>query len=47
MNDFFISYTKTDRTYAITIRGWLEDAAYSVVMQDPDSAAGSNLHQTK
>lgn len=43
MHDFFISYTKADRTYAITIRGWLEDAGYSVVMQDPDFAAGSNF----
>jgi hypothetical protein len=43
MKDFFISYTKTDRTYAVTIRGWLEDAGHSVVMQDPDFAAGSNF----
>ncbi len=43
MKDFFISYTKADRGYAITIRGWLEDAGHSVVMQDPDFGAGSNF----
>lgn len=43
MNDFFISYTKSDRGYAITIKGWLEDAGYSVVMQEPDFEAGSNF----
>lgn len=41
--DFFISYTKADRGYAIAIRGWLEDAGHSVVMQDPDFVAGSNF----
>ena len=41
--DFFISYTKTDRTYALTIRGWLEDAGHSVVMQDADFGPGSNF----
>ncbi|MBS0657732.1 MAG: toll/interleukin-1 receptor domain-containing protein [Verrucomicrobia bacterium] len=43
MKDFFISYTKSDRSYAITIRGWLEDAGHSVVMQDPDFSVGSNF----
>lgn len=43
MKDFFISYTKADRGYGITIRGWLEDAGHSVVMQDPDFGAGSNF----
>jgi hypothetical protein len=43
MKDFFISYTKADRGYAITIRGWLEDAGHSVVMQDSDFVAGSNF----
>lgn len=43
MKDFFISYTKADRGYAITIRGWLEDAGYSVAMQEPDFQPGSNF----
>lgn len=43
MKDFFISYTKSDRAYAITIKGWLDDAGYSVAMQEPDFEAGSNF----
>ena len=41
--DFFVSYTKSDRTYAVTICGWLGDAGFSVVMQAADSTAGSNF----
>jgi hypothetical protein len=40
---FFISYTKNDRTHAVTIRGWLEDAGFSVVMQDADFGVGSDF----
>ncbi len=41
--DFFISYNKADRFWAIGIKGWLEDSGYSVVMQQSDFRAGSNF----
>ena len=43
MKDFFISYTKTDEPWALGIRSWLEEAGYTVFMQDPDFHAGSNF----
>lgn len=43
MKDFFVSYNQADRLWAIGIRGWLEDAGYSVVMQQGDFTAGSNF----
>jgi len=41
--DFFVSYTKADHLWAKGIGDWLEEAGYSVFMQDPDFHAGSNF----
>jgi hypothetical protein len=43
MKDFFISYNSADRFYAAGIRAWLENAGYSVIMQQGDFHAGSNF----
>ena len=46
MKDFFISYTKVDRTWAEWIAWQLEEAKYSVVIQAWDFRPGSNFVQS-
>jgi hypothetical protein len=43
MNDFFISYTDVDRSWAVWIAWILEEARYSVVIQAWDFLPGSNF----
>lgn len=43
MRDFFISYNSADRIYAEGIRGWLEAAGHSSIMQASDFHPGSNF----
>lgn len=42
MKDFFISYNKADRDWAISIDCWLKDAGYSTHFQEADFPPGSN-----
>jgi len=42
MKDFFISYNKADRDWAICIDGWLKDAGYTTHFQEADFLPGSN-----
>lgn len=43
MKDFFISYNKADRIWALGLQSWLNEAGYTTVMQASDFAAGSNF----
>jgi len=43
MKDFFISYNKADRDWAVWITQQLEDAGYSTVIQAEDMPPGSNF----
>ena len=43
MNDFFISYTKTDEAWAVWIAWQLEEAGHSTVIQAWDFHAGQNF----
>ncbi len=43
MEDFFISYNKADRIWAMGLQSWLEDGGYTTIMQASDFAAGSNF----
>ena len=40
--DFFISYNKADRDWAISIDGWLKEAGYGTHIQETDFQPGSN-----
>lgn len=42
MKDFFISYSKADRDWAISIDRWLKEAGYSTHFQEADFPPGSN-----
>lgn len=42
-SDFFISYTKTDRKWALWIAWILEEKGYTVVIQDWDFRPGNNF----
>jgi tetratricopeptide (TPR) repeat protein len=41
--DFFISYNKADREWAVSIAYWLEEAGYSTVVQAWDFKPGGNF----
>lgn len=43
MKDFFISYNKADKAYALAINSWIEDAGYETVIQANDFGPGSNF----
>src|SRR5215469_3994586 len=43
MRDFFISHNKADRDWARWIAWTLEEAGYSVILQDWDFRPGSNF----
>lgn len=43
MKDFFISYNKADKAYALAINSWIEDAGYETVIQAHDFGVGSNF----
>jgi hypothetical protein len=43
MKDFFVSYNRADRDWAEWIAWQLEEAGYSVVIQDWDFRPGENL----
>jgi len=43
LKDFFISYTGKDKEWAVWIGQQLEDAGYSVILQDWDFGSGQNF----
>jgi hypothetical protein len=43
MKDFFISYNKADRQWAEWIAWQLEEAEYSIIIQDWDFRPGGNF----
>ncbi|HIJ51907.1 MAG TPA: toll/interleukin-1 receptor domain-containing protein [Planctomycetes bacterium] len=43
MEDFFISYNKTDKEYAKRIADWLDQAGFTTILQANNFVAGSNF----
>jgi TIR domain len=43
MEDFFISYNKADRSWAMGIGDWLDQAGFTAILQEQDFVAGSNF----
>ena len=43
MEDFFISYNKADRSWAMGIGDWLDQDGFTTILQEQDFVAGSNF----
>lgn len=43
MEDFFVSYNKADKSWAIGLADWLDQAGFTAILQELDFVAGSNF----
>jgi TIR domain len=43
MEDFFVSYNKADKSWAVGLGDWLDHAGFTVILQEQDFVGGANF----